>query len=193
MANDTVIMTMASRPKRVRQVNYTTNGYPTRIPTLTKPTIADTGSATAQVAYEATGPDGGGRIANGIKLLPFGVGANNVTFSLRVIGWEFTIDSIGSSLTVPVWVPVPLIEVACTVSSTPVGVASGYLTATDAFADTIAITGATGNQGVNCDVNSPANDTIASVYVDLKGCLMWEVIFTTGGSATSCNALYKLY
>ncbi len=191
MSDAVVLKTEVALLRRVRQVNYATNGYPTRAQTLTKPTITDPETATGQVAFEATG-GAGGQGPNGILLHPFGIGNDDTTFSLRVLKWALTLDSIGSARFQPVWKPIPLIEVQCTLS-TDVGVASGYVLNTERSADTITLTGTTANPAVNCDINSPANNTAGSVYVDLKGALLWEVIFTTGGSATSCNALYQLY
>ncbi len=190
--SDLSLLTQANKPRRARQVNYATNGYPTRVDTLTQPTILDGGAATSQVMFPLTDLAGGGKIPNGILINPFGIGNDDTTFSLRVLKWDLTFGDIGTGIFPPVWTPTPLVEVACTLS-TATGVATGYVLNTERYADTITLTGTTGNQGINVDINSPANNTKASLYVDLKGAFGFEIIFTTGGSATSCNALWKCY
>jgi hypothetical protein len=42
------------------------------------------------------------------------------------------------------------------------------------------------------EVVSPVNDTCGFLLVNLNGAVKLELIFTTGGSATSCNALIAL-
>ena len=180
----TVIETVSSPWKKARPTSYTTNGYPTRVATNTEPLTAATDPATSQVVHEVG--TGGMYCQNGLVVIFFGAGANDSTFSCRVIGWR----SIGwEARTTGLWIPVPLAEFAVTLSQA-VGVAGMTLVATDRFADTIALT--TGNDDVSVDIVSGWTDVIAHVQMDLKGFQKLEFAFTTGGSATSCNALFAL-
>jgi len=184
-----MLMTMSDRFRRVRQTNCTDNGFPSRLIQAARP--SGNGNSAAQATASAVfdlGTDMAGSAAqNGLVLKPYGAGSNNNTFSLRVIGWR-KIDE-GDPAT-SIWDPTVLCELAVTLSSTPIGLAGKVILATDLFADTIAVT--YGNANVSVEAVSPANDIAAHAVVDLKGFQLVEVTFTTGGSATNCNALIAL-
>ncbi|TXH14226.1 MAG: hypothetical protein E6R03_09730 [Hyphomicrobiaceae bacterium] len=159
--------TLVSTYSKARSTNDTTNGFASKVATATQPsgegviTISQTGRFTR----------------NNVMLIPFGAGSDNNTMSVRAIAWR-QISTL--------WVPTIVCEVACTLS-TAVGVSGAAVVDTDRFADTLTLT--YGNAGVDCQVFSPANNTPAHVVFDAKGATLLEIIFTTGGSATSCNAL----
>jgi hypothetical protein len=152
---------------KARATNSTDNPYPSRVATTTRP------SGDGVITIEQTGRF----TRNNVMLVPYGVGADNVTMSARVLAWR---EASG------LWVPTIVCEVACTLS-TAVGVAAATVINSERFADTLTLT--FGNAGVDCQVFSPANNTAGHVVLDAKGATILEVIFTTGGSATSCNAL----
>ena len=187
-----LIETQISRFQRVRSTNATDNGFPSRVPTGTL--LIGNGTAAAQASAAATrnivnhGPDGMGK--NVVTLVFYGVGSDNATFSARLIGWRRVYENGVESTSI--WIPVKLCEVAVTLS-TAVGVAGKLIDETNRFADTIALTGTTANDDVSIDIVSPADNTIAHMVVDFKGAEVIEVTFTTGGSATSCNALWATY
>lgn len=184
-----LVETLRTPYKKARLVNYTTNGYPTFIAgQATVPTLTDVSSATAQVGIELSQPNGGAS-QNAVQVLPFGVGADDATFSMRIIGWQKSIGLVGKEvLDTELWVPLVLVEVLCTLS-TFVGVAGRYVLDTERLVDIITLVGTTGNAGVDVDIVSPGNNTPGRLLVDLLGSSVLEVQFTTGGSATSCNAL----
>ena len=196
MRSEVSLLTLAASLRKVRAVNYTTNGYPTLIPRTTEPgpataggpQIVDAGTATGQSIINLCNRKGG-NAPNGVLLLPFGIGSNNNTFSMRVIGWRQVGEDTPSTM---LWIPVPLVEVQVTISSTQIGIAAKTIIATEMFGDTLTLTGTTANANVGVELVSPANDTIAHLIVDLKGAQKLECIFTTGGSATDCNALFAL-
>lgn len=183
-----VLGTTSMKWRRVRTVNTTDNGFPSRIIRATEPSGngSNAAQATSSAVIDLTHADGG-IVQNSLIIKPYGAGANNATFSLRVIGWR-KVDE-GDPATV-VWDPTVLVELACTLSSTPIGLAGKVILATDLFADTIALT--TGNDDVSCDIVSPTGDVAAHAVVDLKGFTKIEITFTTGASATNCNALVAL-
>lgn len=200
MSDEIAILTRANPFRKVRSVNQTSNGFVSKIPVGVDPFITantngsgDAGTATGASVIQMTDPITGGQTQNGAHFLFYGVGTNNQTFSARVIGWSPLVSSGLVSVTpdTQIWIPVPLIEVQVTLSSTPIGLAGKAIVATELFADTITITGTTANAGVNVNVVSPANDTIAHLFLDLEGFMAYEVSFTTGASATSCNALVR--
>lgn len=179
------IETRSQRAFKARSVNQTSNGYVSKIATGTTPN-GDAGTATG--ASIITLCHEGITGVSGAVILPYGVGSNNNTFSMRVIGW----DRIGNDPNTLLWVPVMLLEVQVTLSSSCVGVAGREVVATELFADTIALVGTSGNPNVSCEIISPANDTIAHLTLTFKGFAKAELSFTTGASATSCNALVML-
>lgn len=186
-----LIETLRTPLKRARITNYATNGFPTYGAQGTRPNTTDDSSATGQEAIELT-QDNGGSCPNWVILVPFAVGADDVTFSMRVLGWERTVGLVGKEVAdTDLWVPSNLGEFLCT-AGTSVGVAGRYVADTERFADTITLVGTSGVAGQSCQIVSPADNTIACVKVDLKGSSILEIIFTVGVSATSCNALYCL-
>lgn len=175
--------------RKARKVNETSNGYVSKITTATEPQ-GDAGTATGASIIDLVH---GGNIAHGsVRIFPYGSGANNTTFSMRVLGWEYTGiggGDVGVTRETALWIPGVLCEVQCTLS-TSVGVANKCMVATERFADTITPT--TGNDNITVFRTSTADNTIASLIVLTQGCLKLELQFTTGGSATDCNAWVKL-
>ncbi len=180
-----LLETLASEFRKARSVNQTSNGYVSKIPTTTEPS-GDAATATGACVFDLQGS--GHSVQNGIIVLPYAIASNNGTFSVRVIGWRRAGPADGA--TPPIWIPLVLVELACTVSSTPIGIANSYVIATELFADTLVLT--YGNDDISVDLVSPAADIIAHALIDLKGFSKLEFSFTTGGSATSCNALWAL-
>ncbi len=179
-----LLETYCSSFRKARSVNQTSNGYVSKLPTATEPS-GDAGSATGASVIDIAPIGGVGQ--NGCRCVFYGVGSNNNTFSSRVIGWS----SVGDNdVNTKLWIPVILVEFAVTLSSTPIGVAGKTIVATELFADTITLT--YGNANVSVDIVSPAADIIASAIFDVKGFQKIEFSFTTGASATSCNALLAL-
>ena len=192
MAQSVMLMTQAGHPFRWRTVNATDNGYPSKIPTATEP-AESFGSNAAQATSAAVrniAPKGRGEgpVQNGIAVLFYGAGSDTNTFSARLVKWVLATEGVAND---EVWVPVPLFEVQVALSL-QVGIGSRMLASTDRFADTITLTGTTAHAS-DVRIRSVANDTIACLKVDLEGPQKLEMIFTTGGSATSCNALSHMY
>ena len=183
-----VLLTNAQPWQRVRQTNTTDTSFPSRVPTRTKP--SGVGDAAAQTTSAIVGDNGtvAGPVQNGFRLKPYGAGSNNNTMSVRVYGWAYCIDQ-GNANTA-FWDPTLLVELLCTLTSSVTGPAGGVVTTTDLFADTIALT--TGNDDVSVDLVSPTGDVAAHVVGDFKGFAFLEVTFSTGSSATNCNALIAL-
>jgi hypothetical protein len=161
------MQSLVSGYSKARAVNDTASSFAPKVATVTRP------SGTGIIAIEQVGRF----TRNNVIVIPYGIGADNTTMSARVISWR---EASG------LWIPTIVCEVACTLS-TSIGVAAQTVLDTERFADTLSLT--LGNAGVDCQVFSPANNTPAHVVVDAKGASVLEVIFTTGGSATSCNAL----
>jgi len=197
-----IIDTLAQVWNRTNGTNYATNGYPTRIPQTAAPsTNLPTGGAAGDgvIYMGAQSPTGGyGNYSPyGLLLLPYGTDASTKTFSLRVLGWSVTQLNLG----VPLWIPAVIADLTVTLG-TAVGISGADLAATQFFGTTI-----TANLGptlVNSAapntvppivpdyaIWSPGSNNIASVIIRSFGYLFLEVIFTTGGSATGCNSLYK--
>lgn len=171
--------TISTRFGIIAAANVTTNGFTTQVPTITSPT------GTIQF-----GSDDGGIASNGLLLVPYGVGSNTNTFLMNVIGWREVVGPVYQAGTSKLWIPVVLATfTGCTLDSALPGVVNSDLGTTQYFCN--AMTLGTGNSGISVEVVSPASgDYIAHAVVDVKGFRKVGVYFSTGGSATSCNALW---
>ncbi len=181
------IETLSTPFRKARLVNETSNGYRTIIPTITEPK-GDAGTATGASIIELG--TGGSDAQNALLIVPYSIGNDDTTYSVRVIGWRFLPkDSVGIGL----WIPITLIELACT-ASTSVGIAGATVLSSERFADILTVTKGSTLVGEAPAENiiSTTDNTISSAMVDLKGSQKVELAFTTGGSATSCNALVAL-
>ncbi len=112
-----------------------------------------------------------------VQVIPFGDGANNSTFDLRVIGWK--VSGLG------LWVPTILAQAACRLS-TAVGVDTYEVTASQRFADVITLTQVLTN--VDSKLSSATGNLIASFQVETRGSTFIEIAFNLG-TATGANAL----
>jgi len=164
--------------------NYATNGYPTKAPTLTQPS----GDGVIPCGFL------GSESPEFLTLLPIGVGASNNTFSMRVLGWRPT--QIPALALRPLWIPVPLVDYAMTLG-TASGATGGELGTTTLFADTITstvgptfITSGAAPIAPGWYQISPVNDLVGMIHQATLGFPFLELIFTTGGVATSCNCLW---
>lgn len=156
-----------SKLQRIRATSSADATFPSRAPTATAPSGA--GVLNDPIVGQGT--------PEWVQVVPFGDGADNSTFDLRVIGWKPT--ELG------LWVPMILAQAACTLSAA-VGVNTYEVTASQRFADTIALTQVLAN--VDSKVSSPANDTVGSFQVQTRGSVLVEIIFDLG-TATGANAL----
>ncbi len=183
-----LIETMSMDFRKARSVNQTSSSYVSKIPTNTEPR-GDAATATGSSIIELC--DKNGLLSqNAILILPYAIGSDNNTFNVRVIGWKRTSNNSATLL----WIPVNLAEFACTCSAV-VGVTGMDVLGTERFADTMTVVvGSTlAGEAASENLVSPANDTIAHTMLDLKGFQKVELSFTTGSSATSCNALICLF
>jgi hypothetical protein len=156
-----------SKLQRVRATSSTDATFPSRVPTGTAPSGAGV----------VEDPIAGNASPEWLQVVPFGDGADNATFDLRVIGWKPT--DLG------LWVPTILAQAACSLSAA-VGANGFEVTASQRFADTISLTLVQAN--VDSKVSSPVNDTPGSFQVQTRGSVLIEVIFDLG-TATGANAL----
>lgn len=169
-----VIGTEAMDFRKALTTSATDTSFLSKIPTGTEPTGAG--------VHDIHG--GVGIMQNGMIVVPFGIGSDNHTFDMRIIGWR----CVGRNAATAIWVPVIIAQLAVTLSAA-VGIAGKTILNTERFADTLALT--TGNDDVSIDVVSPTGDVIAHAVVDLKGFSKVEFTFDLG-SGTDCNCLFAL-
>jgi hypothetical protein len=159
--------TLVEKYQKARAALSTDANFPSIVPTATAP------SGTGVVSN----PKVGNEAPNWVQIIPFGEGADNSTFDLRVIGWKPS--SLG------LWVPTILAQAACTLSAA-VGVAGYEVIDTQRFADTIALTQVL--TSVDSKLSSVGSDLVASFQVETRGCAFIQVTFDLG-TATGANAL----
>lgn len=145
------------------------SSFPSKVPTTTEPTTTAIDVTRGDTTY------------NNILILPYGVGSDNNTMLIRLIGWK----KIGT-----LWIPVPILEATCTLSAV-VGVSGAEVSNTERFADTITFQSWV-NSNISAEVVQPTGDIIGHILADIKGFSKIEFVFHRNSSATSCNALYTL-
>ncbi len=181
----TTIMTQFTPPRKARSVNQTSSSFVSKVPIATTP-VDDAVTATGQATVDMR--NGGAFTQNGILILPYGSGSG--TFSMRVLGWR----QFGTDSHTLLWIPTTLAEFLCTLDSAIHGLAGRVVLDTELFCGTIAIVGTSGNANVSCEIVSPAvSGSMAHVVVDTKGFEKIELSFSTGSSATDCNALFSQF
>lgn len=126
---------------------------------------------------ETTTPTPITNVRRGFLLIqPFGVGANNATYDMRVLGWRKA--NVGSN-----YIATVIGQWACILSA-DTGTASGYVLDTERYADTISQTFGPSPT----IIVSPTGDVRGWLMVDLSGALFYTLDFALG-TATEANAL----
>ncbi len=191
-----LLETFASPWRKWRNVNCTDTSFDSTIPKIIEPVGTGITASDLSVVDLSGGQSSmlgaGGPVQNNMMIEFFGAGADDTTFDARLVGWSplQTDRAAVVSDETQIWIPTVLFQVNVTLS-TQVGVAARAVIETDRFADTIVLVTGTANAGVGIDIRSPANNTIASLMVDLRGFMKAELIFDLTG-ATNANALYRL-
>lgn len=177
---------------KARSVNETSANFVAKVPMATEPLDDVPGVTTATSQASINMRHGATILQNGLMILPYGVGADNTTFSMRFIGWR----RLGASNdpTRYIWVgPIMLGEFNCIIDSDLVGLAGRLIVATEFFCDTITLQGTSGNANISHEILSPADGvTMAHVILDTKACDRVEPSFKVG-TATSANALIAMF
>jgi len=165
---------------------------------------ANTSAFTAKTAAVLTVPSGnlvgqianvdggGGRVPNRIRIYPYGLGANNDGFALRLWAWYRGHNP-------DTWYPSILTQINCTMGSFT-GIAGGQVLNTEFFVDTISLVALIGEPTYTADVTrfgrvelyTPANDTPAWVELDLRSAELLEWDFDQTTNTPTMNALYQL-
>lgn len=164
---------------------------------------ANTSAFTAKTAIRSAEPTtnvvrlsglAGGVVPDAARFFPYGLGADNDAFSMRVFTWS-RLQSAG----VTYWVPAQLFEVSCTISGF-VGLAGGPVLNTERFADTMSLVATVGEATTTANTTrdgtvrlySPANDMPAWVYADLYGAEFLEFDFDQTTNTPTMNCLVEL-
>lgn len=206
-----LLETLSTVLRKVRQTNSTDASFPSRVPRLA--VLASSGNAdnqpsgkgdaaaqttsavfdlTPRATFSDRGPDGR-EAQNVVLVIPFGTDTADQTFKFRLIGWRLAVERDSEEkLATAIWIPVTLGEFTATLGTSP-GLAGTVIGSTQLFADTIALSGTSGNDDIDISITSPADNTIAHVKVDLAGFQKLEITFDRNSSAASCNALIALY
>lgn len=169
----------------------TTSSYPSRVPTITKPS----GNGVISLA------DYGMVMPKRVLIMPYASGSDNDAFNMRAIGWSRVLGD-GSLTTQDLWVPRTLAELTCTISAA-LGVANTPISASYRFADTLAAVtngypvypgansgGATTLGAIT--IVSPADNTPAFAILPTTGIELLEFIFDQTTGTPSMNCLYML-
>lgn len=185
MIEQNVSVTISRQYKKALLTNATTSSFPSKVNTITEPTndgVIDLRKGAVNAA-----------VPQNMIVLPYGLGADEDAFSLRIIGWRHLGEGPGQGNPNWIWAPTTLVEVAC-VLGTSVGVAGAQVLNTEAFADTITIvseptlTANTTRQGTVL-VYNPANNTNAWLKLTLDGYEKVEFTFDQTTNTPTMNCL----
>ncbi len=168
-------MTVTAYPlRRALTANSAATSFTAKIPVAVKPSgsgVFDLFDRDLGLAVETYMP-------RGIQIIPFGTDANDETFDLRVWGWSKV------HLT-DLWIPQMLLDLSVTLGN----IAATAIGADHFLADTIVV-----NEGsaetTSTDLLSTADDTPASVILNLRGCQLIEFDFDLTGAA-ACNCYFR--
>lgn len=158
--------------RKVLDTNSTDSSFASKIPTITEPT--GTG------VIDFAGP--GKPMPDTVIIVPFGVGSNNQTFDMRVLGWR-PVDPTAPATKSRLWVPELLLGISCTLTGSVVGVAASPIVAANLFVDVITV-----SYGIGIKSDPPIDTYPNRVALGLEGYSKLEFIFDMTG-ATSGNAL----
>ncbi len=175
-----------SRPfQKALTTNSAATSFASKIPTITEPANDGVINLVA----------GGNSVPQRMIVLPYGLGADNDVFDLRIIGWRHI--GAGPTAAAVLWVPTILAGLTCTISAV-VGIALAPVIETERFADTITltantaeptITAATTRQGTVL-IHSPTTDFApAYAIVTLYGVEKVEFSFDPTTNTPTMNAL----
>lgn len=186
-----MLSTLTTGFRRLRVTSTTDTSFPTRTLTATKPDGIGNAVAQTTLAVIPCWGEGISTQKNRALVIPFGAGADDTTFDMRLYSWFTVNERDEADPNTLLYYPMLLGEINVTLS-TQTGVAGKCLVATDRLADTLTIASTSANQAVSIDVVSDANNTGAHLVVDLKGGQWFEAVFDLTG-ATNANALVAFY
>ncbi len=184
--------------KKARLANSADTSFPSRIPTVTEPTQDGVHD------LRAGGPvgGGGGIVPQYMMCLPYGLGASNDGFSLRLIGWRSVSTQVNVATSVTkLWVPTIFAEFACLMGAAT-GVAGSAVLNTELFCDTITPVAArlpdlviAAGTAINSNVAiiNLANDTPNFFTTPLFGFEKIEFCFDNTTNTPTMNCLYAFY
>lgn len=148
---------------KAQTANSTDASFPSRPATISTPAYIDVLGTSLYPPLPAISPV--------LLIVPYGVGSENHTFDLRVLGWR----KLGS-----LWKKIVLCELSC-VLGTEVGVSGQQVSNTERFIKSQSLV--VGNENVNIDLMTDF------AVISIRGHRYVEFIFKVG-SATSCNLLW---
>lgn len=189
---------LTSPLRKALAANANTSSFAAKPPTIAEPTNDGVVNLT----------NGGVVVPQHMLILPYGLGANNDAFDMRVLGWRHAGSSQGAQAAL--WVPVIIGQFSCICGNVTGVAATGGQTpdvlATEFFCDTITVSGTRGalqprvtnDNGTGAEfggtirVSSPANDTVAFVLLPLLGMEKVEFQFDQTTNTPTMNALIAL-
>lgn len=172
-------MVLTNPFRRAFTTNATSSSFTAKVPTATQPS----GTGVVDVLDPALGMSSSNQTPAYALLIPFGGAAENLTFDLRLWGWNRITDiQSGTAQTDDfLWIPQLLLELNVTTGNLLL-VTGNYL------ADTLNWAKGVDDYGIV----SPGNDLMASISCHIRGCRLLEFDVDMTGAASG-NCLYRLF
>lgn len=175
--NNVFLASLVGKLRRVQATNSTAGSFSALVDTIDRPAASAT-RAVFDLGSTAT------RNQNKLVIYPIGGNDDNDVMNVKVSGWNFAPATSASGR--GMWISTLLAEVACTLSSTLVGLANEIVSATEFHADILSLT-----KGVATLWQGTSNVDIARFDVDCSGFEIVEVTFDINSGADTMNALYR--
>lgn len=157
-----------NRPlKKAMLANSTATGF-------TAKTALRSTAPSGNTVMPVAAPGGGGQTPKRMRIYPYGLGASNDVFSMRVFGWYRYNRESGTVGKTTLWMPAQIGEFSCTLG-TFAGLADSPVLNTELFCDTISIVATVGEATYTANTTrtgtamlySPANDMPAWVEIPI--------------------------
>ncbi len=192
------IETLSRSYQKAFAANLVATSFASCVATTTEPT----GNGVIDLTAGGPGGGAGGIVPQYMMVLPYGLGASNDGFSLRIIGWRRCNTPLGAATSVlTLWVPTTFVEVACLLGAST-GVAGASVLNTECFCDTITPVAArlpdrviAAGTALNSDVRiiNLANDEPAFLVTPLFGFEKIKFLGDTTNNTPSMNALLSFF
>lgn len=176
-----------------------TTSYTSHPATVTEPTYSATNGCIDLA------PQSGGAVPLRVVGMVYEVGgSNNDVITFKLVGWKKVSTYAAAAGVRPIWVPIRLCELTCTMSSNSgnAGITNSMVGSTSQFCDTIVPVAAVGPQRVLNDATAAGTDLIISSPAD-DATPAWFSTFTHGcqkiqafaksASSVTLNALLSFY
>lgn len=160
----------------------TSGSFSARNATSTEPS----GDGIIDLESEQLGAGWHGKVPAYLLLVPFGTGANNDTFDMRVYGYSATIPT---DLVTDTKLYIP--QLLCDVSATMSAITFSDYAADTFLVDTLTLNDGATDNGPWLSIVSPAEDMVGNIIIHTRGCRYIRFEFDLLVTPTHANCMWR--